>query len=618
MQIDDNPSTLLDSLKCPITHQLFCDPVIGADGHTYERKNIIAWIQRNASSPITREHMDLKSLRPNYIVKKMVDEFLSLSLEKHYKFHLDVDVCKTKQQPIFQTPNKIIYEAKWMQKLGPPIVLIKINGTRAKREASFYVQLSCHPHIVRTYGFIDSDSSASIMLVQEYAPGGDLSKLLRNANFQPTFEVLLEIFWQIVDAMICLADNEIVHGDLACRNVLVFRSSSNQPMEILVKLTDFGLTRASPLFSVYETTASSTTVMIPVRHAAPEILYDASSNNYSEKSDVYSFGVLMWEVCSGGAVPYGDLRRSDTVYHERIKGKLLEQPNTCPNELWSIIVNCTEQESHKRPNFKAIREDLLRLRFQNKEQICNRTVRTQIDNIYQNVTKSTFSTNNIPQEIDHQYYNPEPFPENGDCKRLTDVGCYQNLDISSNEYRRSHPSNPNQSLSQYYIPCEYCLQSINTEDFDRHKEICTVQRLIRSSAKAAAKLPPLEITSCINCENMIPLNMFHIHKNTCDGSSDFLDNTSPISLQNPTTGSYQTMTYLKPVLPPYSQTPENIYQNTAMINLPVQNPTPIVDRQSEISNQSSMQNEFETITSTKPPKTGIRKTLSKLKHKILP
>ncbi|CAF4539728.1 unnamed protein product, partial [Rotaria magnacalcarata] len=65
-----------------------------------------------------------------------------------------------------------------MQKLGPPIVLIKINGARAKREASFYVQLSCHPHIVRTYGFIDSDSSASIMLVQEYAPGGDLSNLL--------------------------------------------------------------------------------------------------------------------------------------------------------------------------------------------------------------------------------------------------------------------------------------------------------------------------------------------------------------------------------------------------------------------------------------------------------
>ncbi|CAF3963746.1 unnamed protein product [Rotaria magnacalcarata] len=474
MQIDGNPSTLLDSLKCPITHELFCDPVIGADGHTYERKNITAWIKRNASSPITREHMDLKSLRPNYIVKKMVAEFLSLSLEKQYKFRLDVDVCKTKQQPILRTSSKIIYEAKWMQKLGPPIVLIKINGARAKREASFYVQLSCHPHIVRTYGFIDSDSSASIMLVQEYAPGGDLSNLLRNANFQPTFEVLLEIFGQIVDAMICLADNEIVHGDLACRNVLVFRSSSNQPTEILVKLTDFGLTRASPLFSIYETTASSATVMIPIRHAAPEILYDTSSNNYSEKSDVYSFGVLMWEVCSGGAVPYGDLRRSDTVYHERIKGKLLEQPNTCPNELWSIIVNCTEQESHKRPNFKVIRENLLRLRFQNREQTLNRTVRTQIDNIYQNVTTSTFSTNNIPQEIDHQYFNPEPFPENDDCKRLTDVGYYQNLDSSSNEYRRSHPSNPNQSLSQYYIPCEYCLQSINTEDFDRHKEFETI------------------------------------------------------------------------------------------------------------------------------------------------
>lgn len=37
----------------------------------------------------------------------------------------------------------------------------------------------------------------------------------------------------------------------------------------------------------------------------------------------------------------------------------------------------------------------------------------------------------------------------------------------------------------------------------------------------------------------------------------------------------QTMNYLKPVLPTYSQTPENIYQNPAIVNLPIQNPTPI-------------------------------------------
>ena len=378
MESENNAFVLYDSLKCPITYQLFHDPVIGSDGHTYERENITRWIQKHSTSPITREPMSLNSLRPNYVVKKMVEEFLSSSIKKQYQFRLGVDVYKCKQQPIFYSPGKIIYEARWVSKQGPPIVLIKFDGAKAKCEASFYVQLSCHPHIVRTYGLVDSDSPDSIMLVQEYAPERDLSELLRSNGFQPSFEVLLEIFWQIVDAMICLADNQIVHGDLACRNILVFRSSSNQPSEILVKITDFGLTRASPLFSVFESSTFSAITKIPVRSAAPEILFDRSSASYSEKSDVYSFGVLMWEICSGGAVPYGELKTTEIVYQERIRGKSLQRPCKCPNELWNIIVNCTEQDPHRRPNFKDVREVLLRLRFQNKPKPCNRISSTRV------------------------------------------------------------------------------------------------------------------------------------------------------------------------------------------------------------------------------------------------
>jgi serine/threonine protein kinase len=210
------------------------------------------------------------------------------------------------------------------------------------------------------------------MLVQEYAPEGDLSVLLRSNHFRPTMDVLLEIFWQIVNAMICLADNQIIHGDLACRNVLVFRSSSTQPSEILVKLTDFGLTRASPIFSVTDLPASSTMPLIPIRSAAPEILSDTSSSSYSEKSDVYSFGVLMWEACSGGATPYGDIESTKIVYKERLKGKFLERPAACSNEFWDIILNCTQQESHRRPNFKTIEEYILTLRFQNRRESVNR------------------------------------------------------------------------------------------------------------------------------------------------------------------------------------------------------------------------------------------------------
>ena len=59
MSAERPPTDLSDVLKCPITYELFRDPVIGSDGHTYERENITAWIQKHSTSPITREPMDV-------------------------------------------------------------------------------------------------------------------------------------------------------------------------------------------------------------------------------------------------------------------------------------------------------------------------------------------------------------------------------------------------------------------------------------------------------------------------------------------------------------------------------------------------------------------------------
>ena len=64
-----------DALLCPITLELFCDPVVAQDGHTYERKAIEQWLRRNGTSPITNQSLSLEHLVPNYAIKKMVDLF---------------------------------------------------------------------------------------------------------------------------------------------------------------------------------------------------------------------------------------------------------------------------------------------------------------------------------------------------------------------------------------------------------------------------------------------------------------------------------------------------------------------------------------------------------------
>ncbi|CAF4486217.1 unnamed protein product, partial [Rotaria sp. Silwood2] len=80
-----------DILKCPITCELFREPVTGQDGHTYERNAIITWLKKNGTSPITREPMTIDSLRSNHTVKQLIDEFKSSSSQKHFLFKMAIE-----------------------------------------------------------------------------------------------------------------------------------------------------------------------------------------------------------------------------------------------------------------------------------------------------------------------------------------------------------------------------------------------------------------------------------------------------------------------------------------------------------------------------------------------
>lgn len=47
----------LDNFRCPISLQIFKQPVIAADGRTYEQKVITGWLERKKISPFTRKSL---------------------------------------------------------------------------------------------------------------------------------------------------------------------------------------------------------------------------------------------------------------------------------------------------------------------------------------------------------------------------------------------------------------------------------------------------------------------------------------------------------------------------------------------------------------------------------
>lgn len=65
----------LSNYTCPITYQIFHDPVIAEDGHTYERYAIEQWLTTHITSPITREVINTV-LITNYNARSNVTKFL--------------------------------------------------------------------------------------------------------------------------------------------------------------------------------------------------------------------------------------------------------------------------------------------------------------------------------------------------------------------------------------------------------------------------------------------------------------------------------------------------------------------------------------------------------------
>mmetsp|Transcript_28702 Transcript_28702/g.81112 ORF Transcript_28702/g.81112 Transcript_28702/m.81112 type:complete len:226 (+) Transcript_28702:83-760(+) len=71
-QEEDPPSDFV----CVITGELFRDPVMCADGHTYERGAIEDWFSRGYStSPLTNEGLEHTRLLPNHALRRAAEEF---------------------------------------------------------------------------------------------------------------------------------------------------------------------------------------------------------------------------------------------------------------------------------------------------------------------------------------------------------------------------------------------------------------------------------------------------------------------------------------------------------------------------------------------------------------
>jgi hypothetical protein len=73
---EESSRSLPSSFFCAISHSVMRDPVVCADGMTYERAYIESWLLAHDTSPLTNQPLAHKLLVPNIALKQAIDEML--------------------------------------------------------------------------------------------------------------------------------------------------------------------------------------------------------------------------------------------------------------------------------------------------------------------------------------------------------------------------------------------------------------------------------------------------------------------------------------------------------------------------------------------------------------
>ena len=237
--------------------------------------------------------------------------------------------------------NDFLGEIKIMSHINPHINLVSMIGActseLSKDGCAWLLIEFCHHGDLRSY-LIENETKI----------------LSGNQTDSINSRCLIKWSHHIANGMQYLAENHIMHGDLAARNVVL----DTDPIEsgsLIAMVADFGLSKRFYGDVTYE---KQNRLLVPWKWMALEYLI---RDKFTLNSDVWSFGVLFWEMLSFGRTPYGQ-QGYDEVLEKLENGKYLECPKQiAPIESWNakqlyqtIKKSCFTADPFDRASFSTI------------------------------------------------------------------------------------------------------------------------------------------------------------------------------------------------------------------------------------------------------------------------
>ena len=178
--------------------------------------------------------------------------------------------------------------------------------------------------------------------VMEYLIGCNLLE----ARQQPDVDIatLCEFFIQACEGLADAHAQGVVHRDVKPENLFVVRDVSGWRS---LKVFDFGISKFSLTgkFSDVDLAAMRTEVMMGTPHyISPEQI--RSTRDVDHRSDLWSLGAVMFEVLSGGVLPFREEREVTALVAEvleRPHRSLLDIAPNVPERLAAIVDRCLEK-----------------------------------------------------------------------------------------------------------------------------------------------------------------------------------------------------------------------------------------------------------------------------------
>jgi epidermal growth factor receptor len=180
-----------------------------------------------------------------------------------------------------------------------------------------------------------------LKMITQLMPLGSLLSYMRSNRNKIGSENMLNWSVQMAQGMAYLEGRQLVHRDLAVRNVLVKTPTS-------IRIADFGMTKLlrddSPVGTI------SPEERLPIKWLAPECTAELI---FTSKSDVWAFGVTIWEVLTYGDVHYTGIAPANVPALVGA-GEKLPQPEICSIELYGLLLRCWNIQPDLRPTFSDL------------------------------------------------------------------------------------------------------------------------------------------------------------------------------------------------------------------------------------------------------------------------